>query len=163
MSNNKTHWRTFHPSDYLTGLELIQMGNTVVTIKRSGGEQIEGEKGRKDVCNVIHFEEDVKPMIVNVTNSTAIEKVSGSEFIEDWPGTKIELFPTQRKFKGEMVSAIGVKSTPPVVRHPELKQGTARFNKVRAKIQTEATPREVVEQHYTVSDAVWDALNAEAQ
>ena len=59
-------------------------------------------------------------MILNVARSKSIEKVSGSRFVEDWPGVKIQLYIEHGiKAFGEVVSAVRVRPFKPRVQQQE--------------------------------------------
>lgn len=62
----------------------------------------------------MRFEENVKPLICNKTNLAAIEKATGTRYIEGWPGKKIALYIDPNvKFMGETVEGLRVRPTPP--------------------------------------------------
>ena len=64
---------------------------------------------------VVYFVEPLKPMILNVSRSKAIEKVTGSRFLEDWVGAKVQLYIQDNiKAFGELVSAVRVRPRKPV-------------------------------------------------
>ena len=58
----------------------------------------------------IHFEEeDIKPLLANVTNLKSIARISGTSMLDDWTNTKVELFNDENvEFRGE-VGAIRVR------------------------------------------------------
>ena len=157
MTQSKTHWRTFHPSKYIGSADFNENERKVLTIVKAGREGVKDDKGREDTCLVIHFKEDEKPMICNVTNSKAIDKVAGSSFIEDWKGVRIELYTTPVSAFGEMVDAVRVKPAPPKITKPDLTESHPAFSKVYEAVQGGYT-RSDVEKKYTVSDAVWNQL-----
>src|SRR5690625_2750939 len=115
---SKTHWRTFHPSKYIGAADFTEGERKVLTIAKAGREGVKDNKGREEVCLVAHFKEDAKPLICNVTNSKAIDKVAGSPMIEDWAGVKIELYVTTVSAFGDQVEAVRVKKTPPKITKP---------------------------------------------
>jgi len=150
----KTHWRNFHSTEYI-GAYAFQPGERkIVTIKSAGVESVAGPGGKREDCLVVKFSENEKPLITNVTNSKAIEKVSGSGYIEDWTGTKIELYVTEVQAFGDTVEAVRVKQTAPKVTKPALTDKHPAYSKVVDAVAGGYT-RDQVEQKYTVSDAVW--------
>ena len=159
----KTHWRVFHNPDYI-GAYAFQPGERkIVTIKSAGQETVTGSGGKKEDCLVVHFaERDVKPLICNVTNSKAIEKVAGSGYIENWVGVKIELYVTEVQAFGDTVEAVRVKTTPPRIEKPVLTQSHQAWPKV-ARAVAEGYTREQVEKKYTVSDEVWNELQPQTE
>jgi len=159
--DNKTHWRKFHNPDYI-GAYAFQPGERkIVTIEKAGLEKVTGQGGKKEDCLVIHFKGKEKPLICNVTNSKAIEKVAGSGYIEDWKGVAIELYTTEVQAFGDTVEAVRVKPTAPKVDKPELTSSHPAWDKV-VKAVSEGYTRDQVEEKYTVSDANWGLINGES-
>ena len=150
----KTHWRKFHNPEYI-GAYAFQPGERkIVTVKSAGVESVAGNGGKREDCLVVHFTENEKPLICNVTNSKAIEKVCGSGYIEDWKGVKIELYVTEVQAFGDTVEAVRVKQTAPRIEKPELTDKHPAWQKVVDAVSKGYT-RDKVEQKYTVSDVVW--------
>lgn len=112
----KTHWKkVIAPTDFLGAYDFQEGEEKVVTIKAvNQAETIVTNEGKSQHA-VVHFAEDVKPLILNVTNSKAITKVAGSPYFEDWTGNAIQLYvdPAVRAF-GEVVSAVRVRPRKPV-------------------------------------------------
>lgn len=155
-----THWRKFHPTEYIGAADFEPDERKIVTIQRAGREVVKDNKGKSEECLVAHFKESgTKPMIVNVTNAKAISKVSGSQYIENWVGTPIELFTTEVQAFGEVVDAVRVKPTAPRIEKPVLNEKHSAYKAVQEAVQ-EGYTREQVESKYKVSDAVWNSLTA---
>lgn len=85
----------------------------ILTIKSAGQEKVLGTDGKKTDCLVIHFQEDVKPMILNATNAKAINKVSGTPYVEKWAGTKIQIYVTRLRAFGEDREALRIREFTP--------------------------------------------------
>lgn len=117
MSDNKTHWKKVVSDPTYLGEGDFQPGQEIVaTIKRVGAsEKVQGADGKSENKAVVHFaEKNIKPMILNVARSKAIEKVSGSAYFEDWPNTKIQLYVQSGiKAFGEVVNAVRVRPFKP--------------------------------------------------
>jgi hypothetical protein len=65
---------------------------------------------------ILHFEEDVKPMTLNVTKGAVIEAMTGKEEFDDWVGHKIVLYHDPMiKYAGKIVGGIGVRPPKDVV------------------------------------------------
>ena len=64
----------------------------VVTIRTTDIQEVSSPNGKSDECLVVYFEESDKPMILNRTNARTIEKLAGSPYVEEWPGTRIQLY-----------------------------------------------------------------------
>lgn len=94
-----TLWRKFFNYKYLSGEDLEGKEHTV-EIESIKEEEVEGEKGRKEMCLVMRMKGANKGIVLNKTNSKRIARVAGSPHIEDWIGKKI-------KIHGEEVSAFG--------------------------------------------------------
>lgn len=118
----KTHWKKIvsdpnylGEADFNEGEEKIA---TIASVNQS--ETVVTAEGKSQKA-VLHFAEPLKPMILNVARSKAIEKVAGSPYFEDWKGVRIQLYIEHNiKAFGELVSAVRVrprkpKETPPVL------------------------------------------------
>jgi len=105
----KTHWKKFCNPDYLGAYSLSPRQELILTIKSVGREMIIGDKGKKQECTVIHFEEAQKPMILNRLNSKTISIIYLTPYIEDWPGKKIQIFATMVDAFGEQVEALRIR------------------------------------------------------
>src|SRR5690606_25940000 len=111
---SKTHWKQFHNPDYIGAYALEPGQEIIVTIRSAGTEQVIGASGKKEDCMVIHFSErGIKPMICNVTNAKMITKVTGSPYVEDWAGHKIQLYAARVNAFGEEVEALRVRPKAP--------------------------------------------------
>lgn len=113
--SNLTHWKKLTNPDYLGAYALEPGQDLIVTIKSVANEVVTGSDGKKETCSVMHFVEDVKPLILNATNSKTITKLLKTPYIEQWAGKKIQLF-VERGIKafGEVVDAIRVRPFLPV-------------------------------------------------
>ena len=112
----KTHWKKVVSDPNFIGEGDFQEGEEkVVTIKSIAQSETVVTAEGKSKKAVVHFEEaGVKPMILNVARSKAIEKVCGSGYFEDWPGTKIQLFVEHGiKAFGDVVNAVRVRPFKP--------------------------------------------------
>ena len=110
----KTHWKKYNNPDYL-GAYAFQPGEEkTVTIKEVKREMVFNPSGSgREECTVAHFVEDIKPLILNVTNCKTISKVWGTPYIEDWAGRKITLKVKKISAFGEMVDAVRVSPDRP--------------------------------------------------
>lgn len=93
----KTHWRKVHKSDHLGSADLEEMQEEgkrlVFTIKHVKQEVNTTVAGRKGDFNVAYFIEDIKPLVLNATNSKALIKLYKlSGFVEDWVNLRIEVY-----------------------------------------------------------------------
>lgn len=105
----KTSWKKMKKSPYLSSADIpSDIGYLILTIKQAEQRL---SKGLKDDANFnfITFEEDYKDMLLNSTNSKAIEFLAGSEFIEDWKGLRIKITTEKVKAFGEVTSALRIQ------------------------------------------------------
>ena len=124
MNQNKTHWKKRFNYDYLGSYSLPNEKNVVLTISNVVSKSVVGPTGSKEDCLTIEFSEKadwIKPMILNRTNAKAIEKISGSGYIEDWTGVAVEIY-IQKNVKafGNTVDALRIMPRKPVTTKPNL-------------------------------------------
>lgn len=115
MAETLTHWKKLTNPDYLGSYALEPGQEIVVTIKSVANENVTGTDGKKENCTVMHFVEDIKPLVLNATNSKTITKLFKTPYIEEWVGRKIQLY-VQKGIKafGDIVDAIRVRDFLPV-------------------------------------------------
>lgn len=114
MSNTLTHWKKLMNPDYLGSYALEPGQDLIVTIKSVGNEEVTGSDGKKEICSVIHFVENVKPMILNATNNKTIAKLFKTPYIEEWAGRKIQVYTEKVKAFGEIWDALRIRPYLPV-------------------------------------------------
>ena len=115
MAEKLTHWKKLTNPDYLGAYALEPGQDLVVTIKSVANELVASADGKKETCMVMRFVEEVKPMVLNATNSKTIAKLFKTPYIEQWAGRKIQLY-VQKGVKafGEVVDALRVRDFLPV-------------------------------------------------
>lgn len=106
---NKTHWKKLTNPDYLGAYALEPGQELILTMKKVVREVVTGPDGKKEECTVIHFAENVKPMILNSTNAKTIQKIYKTPYIEDWAGRKIQIYVEMVKAFGELVDALRIR------------------------------------------------------
>lgn len=110
-----THWKKLTNPDYLGAYALEPGQDLIVTIKSVANEVVTGTDGKKETCSVMHFAENVKPMVLNATNSKTITKLLKTPYIEQWKGRKIQLYVQEGiKAFGDIVDALRVRPFLPV-------------------------------------------------
>lgn len=114
-----THWKKLTNPNYLGAYSIENNQDIILTIKYVQEETVIGTDGKKDDCVVCHFEENVKPMILNATNMKTITKLYSSPYIEDWAGKKIQIGIEKVKAFGEVVEALRIRKKAPVVEQNE--------------------------------------------
>ncbi len=119
----KTHWKRLYNPNYF-GCWCFEDGkDMVLTIDRTVQEPVSDEKGKQEMCMVIHFKEGVKPLICNKTNAKTIEKLAGSSYIEDWAGLCIQLYADHNvRFGRERVDGVRIRPTAPKKAEPPAKE-----------------------------------------
>lgn len=118
----KTHYRKVFKSDHLGSADLEEMveegKDLIFTIKEVKQEYGAKVAGKKMDANIAYFKENIKPLVLNATNSRQMAKFAGSKFVEDWKGITIELYiDSSVKMKGEVVGGVRIKPTLPKSRH----------------------------------------------
>lgn len=114
----KTHWKkVVSDPNYLGEADFGEGEEKIATIARVvQNEKVQTAEGKSDKA-VVYFQEKLKPMILNVSRSKAIEKVAGSPYFEDWVGVPIQLYIEHGiKAFGDVVSAVRVRPRKPVIK-----------------------------------------------
>ncbi len=115
----RTHWKKLTNPDYLGAYSLEEGKDLILTIKSVGNEIVTGSDGKKEQCTVAKFSENVKPMILNVTNMKTIAKIYNNPYIEDWAGKKIQIYSAKVKAFGEIVDALRIREFIPHTEAPK--------------------------------------------
>lgn len=138
MEKNKTHYRKVFKSDHLGVADLeeyLEEGRTLIfTIKEVRQEFGVKVAGTKKDANIAYFkEQNVKPLVLNATNSKIIKSFNkNSPFLEDWANTRIELFiDSSVKMKGETVGGVRIKPKQPAITKPELTPSSPNWEKAK--------------------------------
>ena len=123
MANeNGTHWRNWHETEFLGAFDLDDRGVSEITVLITSAQSkvVKDTNGRDETILSCNFEGIDKPMILNATNCKAIEKVSGSPYIEGWAGTNVTLY-VQKGIKafGKVVDGLRIKTTKPKIAAPQ--------------------------------------------
>lgn len=116
--SDKTHWKKIvSDPNYLGEADFNENEEKIATIaKVVKSEKVRGSEGTSEKA-VVYFKENLKPMILNVARSKAIEKVAGSPYFEEWIDVKIQLYIEHGiKAFGDVVSAVRVRAKKPVIK-----------------------------------------------
>jgi hypothetical protein len=111
---DKTHYRKVFKSDHLGVADLEDLIESktplAFTIKHVKQEYDVMVAGRKGNFNIAYFNEQIKPLVLNATNSKTMKKLAGgSAFIEDWKNIRVTLFiDKSAKLKGEVVGGVRI-------------------------------------------------------
>lgn len=132
MTENLTPWQATRDVNYLAAVDLrigadendkLVYGQVTLTIKEAKMEEVlDVEKDQKKDKLVISFmEPGYKPMVLNTTNKKAIERATGTPFIERWAGKKIKIYvekgmrmPGTKKSENITVDALRVSPVPAI-------------------------------------------------
>ncbi len=117
------HISAMRESKYLKQSDLPKP--ILVTIKDVNQENLAMEGQSIEFKWIIHFVENVKPMVLNSTNAQIIAGITGSEITEDWQNHKIVLYADPNiSFQGKLVGGIRARAPrnqappPPVTAPP---------------------------------------------
>ena len=107
-----TNWKTLAKPDcpYFGEQDFTSPDEVkTVTVASHNIEQVQNESG-KSRKGVLRFKENVKPLILNVTNSKTIAKLYGKD-ADGWIGKRIALyFDPNVRFGRELVGGVRVKA-----------------------------------------------------
>jgi len=153
---SKTHWKKLFNPTWLGSWDFDPGQDKILTISKVTQEEVVNGDGKKDTVPVVHFAEDEKPFIVNVTNSKAIDQAAGSHYIEDWIGKKIALYVTQVKAFGTVTDAVRVRPVAP--KKPAL--DSARFDKMLQSIVSGNFTKEQAQERFSLTKAQAEKIAA---
>lgn len=109
----KTDYRKMMDKPYLGAWDIPDSGELILTIDKVDTDKVMNESHKEDEKMLVHFKEEKKPMICNVTNAKAISKVAGSTYIEDWVGVRVILYSSEVNAFGETRDAIRIRTYAP--------------------------------------------------
>lgn len=164
---SKTHYRKVFKSDHLgvADLEdLIEAGKALIfTIKEVKQEYNVSVAGRKGNFNIAYFKEQIKPLVLNATNSKVLKILSGgSAFVEDWKDITVQLYiEPGAKLKGEVVGGVRIHPDPPRVQKPMIKEGTPQWDRAIAAFHRDGN-LDAVRQHVQVTKQQEEAIKEAA-
>lgn len=119
----KTHWRKFIETNYLGGFDLADgkggFREITATINRVQKETVKNQQGKDEDVLTLHFD-GLKPMILNVTNSKTMAKLTGSAYVEDWVGRSIIIGTEKVKAFGDTHDALRIRPYPPKKQAPSV-------------------------------------------
>ena len=93
----------------------------VVEIERAPLEVLKNPEGKEQQKTVLYFKGAKKALPLNAVNWDSVAAICGDD-TDDWPGHKIELYPTKTQMGGRVVDCIRIR--PPAQR--ELKVAPAK-------------------------------------
>jgi hypothetical protein len=147
---SKTHYRKVFKSDHLgvADLEdLIETGSklifTIREVKQEQGVRVAGKMGN---FNIAYFNEKIKPLVLNATNSKTMKDLSGgSSFVEDWGGVTVNLYIDPTASFGGTITG-GVRVNPNAVqKRSELMPDTVPWTNAVAAFKRDGNLDKVLE------------------
>jgi len=141
----KTHIDKLRNPNYLGGWDLQdQNGKTIdkiVTIKEIKSEHVFNQKAQMEEPVLTVFFNECKPIILNATNRKTLKKVTGTEYIEEMIGKKVQLTTKRIKAFGEFHDAIRIVNTVPQekVEVVDIEACKSKLNKATTKEELVST------------------------
>lgn len=86
------HWKKTVDSRYLDVGAFDAGKDMIVKIKDVMMGDVTNSSGTTQKP-ILHFEGNVKPLVLNVTNMKSISKALGTPYMDEWVGHKIQLYP----------------------------------------------------------------------
>lgn len=158
-TENKHHYRNVFKSDHLGSADLedlIEQGKSLVftikEVKQEFGAKVAGKKGD---FNIAYFNEKIKPLVLNATNSKQIKAFAGgSPFVENWKNIIIELYIDEnvRAVTGGTTQGVRIRPIQPRV---EVKQKPIFSEANFAPAKKAKATREQIEKIYTLNEDVY--------
>jgi len=151
----KTHYRKVFKSDHLGIADLEDLIEekkslvfTIRQVKQEIGVSVAGKKGN---FNIAYFNEPIKPLVLNSTNSKTVKSfANNSPFVEDWKNIVVELYIDENvKMKGEIVGGVRIRPVQPTTKQKP-KFTEANFEKAK----TAGATIEKVKELYEVSSEI---------
>lgn len=165
-TKDKTHYRKAFNSPYLSSADITEP--TLLTIKRV---QLLPDKTKKtkDQFNTAFFTdkeirpgEELKPMILNATNSRTMRNLTGSAFIDDWNNVPVTVYVDNSvKFGRNTVEGLRISTEPPRIQKAELLPDTEAWGRAVASYKTTGN-LDAVKRHMGISQENEKQLIAEA-
>lgn len=161
--SEKTHYRHVFKSDHLGVADLEEFQEdgkrlifTIKEVKQEIGVQVAGRRGDH---NIAYFVEDIKPLVLNATNSKMVKKFSKeSPFVEDWKNVLIELYIDPNvKMKGEIVGGCRIKSIQPTKQKIKLDPTSDKWETAKKRVKDGMTFEEL-SKHFLISKTNFDKL-----
>ena len=118
MKEEKTHYRRVFKSDHLGVADLEDFteagSNLIFTIDHVNQEFGAKVAGKTINANIAYFKEDIKPLVLNATNSKIMKSfANGSAFVEDWKNIPVRLYiDASVKMKGDIVGGVRINPVP---------------------------------------------------
>lgn len=159
----KTHWKKAFKSDYLSAADIDDK-DVILTIEKVVYKECVTASGKK-FCNVAIFKEkDIKPMILNVTNSKVVKKFSGNrQHLEDWNNIPVRIYVDSKvKFGSDIVEGLRIRDLQPATAKPKLRKDMPAWKNAIQALK-DGKSISVIEERYDISEVKDDLLFASAE
>lgn len=119
--SEKVHWKKVVSDPVYIGEADFEPGEEkVLTIASVNTKETIVTNEGKSTKAVVHWVEKEKSMILNVARAKAIQKVTGTPYMDEWVGKKVQLYIDNKvKAFGEIVSAVRVRPFAPRVQQKQ--------------------------------------------
>lgn len=164
--SEKTHYRKAFNSPYLSSADIVEP--TILTISHVRLE-LDKTKKTKDLFNTAYFTdkeirqgEELKPMILNATNSRTMRNLTGSPFLDDWCNIPITIYvdPNVRN-RGQVVEGLRISPEPPRLQKPELTPENPDWNNAIKAFKRDGNFN-AIESRMSISNENKEKIKAEA-
>ena len=157
----KTHWKKVFNKDYLGACDLEDGKDIKAIISHVEAREIKGTTGEAQVRNVAVFKGDIKPMVLNVTNSRILKAFTQSPYIEDWINVAVQIYAKNDvKAFGDIVEGLRFRTVQPKMGKPELKPDTPQWENALKHLQGKGKIEDITN-YYTVSNELIERLKSE--
>lgn len=163
MSEKKHHYRNVFKSDHLGSADLedlIEQGSklifTIKEVRQEFGAKVAGKKGD---FNIAYFKENIKPLVLNATNSAQIKKFAGNDpFVESWKDIIIELYIDEnvRAVSGGTTQGVRIRPLQPIISKSKPVFSESNFE---AAHKANATKEQILSR-YELTDEVYNQFLA---
>jgi len=96
------------PSKYLK-CAYLKGRPRVVEIEQAPIETLKNPKGEEQKKVVLYFTGAKKALPLNLTNYDSVAEIAGSDETNEWPGTKIQLYPATTMMGGKITDCIRIR------------------------------------------------------
>jgi len=104
-------WQTAFPSKFQKASD-VELHPVTATVDHVGSESV-GDEGAGTLKLVCHFrEDDVRPCVLNKTRCEQLSEVAGTDDMNRWPGTRVQLRRGWTRFNGKKVACIEIGRPP---------------------------------------------------
>ena len=99
-------WKKYHDYRFIAGEDLTK--DVQLTIKAVGIDEAFNGKTKEDVM-VLGFVETDKMVVLNKTNAKILQKITGSQLVEEWKGHQVTLTAKTVNAFGQQMLAVRIK------------------------------------------------------